>query len=106
MGIKFTDVIDLDTDTREVLVRRPSYARIKLSAKDFSIFRFEAVKWIKTKEKPEDRIWQFETIGPLGVWSFEKEQKLIESRMTREERRAEKMAYENIKRLLKERGLE
>lgn len=75
-----------------------------LDERDFNRFKFKAIKWIKRKKEPEDRMWPFEA-EVLGIWSYSKEKKLIESRKTREEKSAELQEQIEFNKELKKRGL-
>ena len=88
MNIKFSDVIDLIPERQTILLRNPKAelfcsGRI-LMKKDFDLFKFNIVKWLRKQKNPNDRILRYET-EENGVWSLDKEEKLIKSRMTRKE---------------------
>jgi len=107
-GINFHDVLDLIPREMAVLVRRdgpPWCEKILLDQRAFGRFRFEAVKWIRQRPKPEDRCWTFETIGPHGCWSLDKEEHLIESRKTRAEKEQERQEEHELRELMRKHGI-
>lgn len=55
----------------------------------FNRIKFEWIKFIKTRECPDDRVASFEWRDENGVPDFEKLERLIERRKTIEEKRIE-----------------
>ena len=108
-GIDFNTVVDLVPSECTVIVRTGPDAfdleKVILTQSDFALFKFEAIRWVRKRPDPQDRLFHFETIGEHGVWSFDKEQRLIESRKTRNEKDKERAEDEAIYKLLKERGI-
>jgi len=105
-GIAFSDVLDLCPKRESVLIKHQvsPWCREIVLGGNFSRFKFEAIKWIKKRPRPEDRCWMFEIDDPEPGKSFEKLDQLIESRKTRLEKEKERIQNEHIEKLLKERG--
>lgn len=55
----------------------------------FNKIKFEWIKWIKTDPNPDNRVADFEWRDANGLPDFDKMDKLIASRKTREERQKE-----------------
>lgn len=90
--IPFEIVLDLNPGKRGVIIK-DSASKIKtsmiiLDLKEFNKYKFELVKWLKKKALPEERFLPFETEID-GIWSYDKESKLIEARKSREEKSIE-----------------
>ena len=90
--IPFDKVMDLHLEKNGVIYKtgnkkNPVDMQI-MTPEEFSRFKFELVKWIKKKPEPDDRVMHFETEID-GLWSYDKEMRLIESRKTRIEKAKE-----------------
>jgi len=106
-GINFCDVLDIRPDELAVIIRgdAPHWcSKITLDKRAFGRFKFDCVKWIRQRTKPEDRCWYFETLNESGVWSLDKERALIESRKTRTEKEDEKKEEHELRELMKKYG--
>lgn len=92
MQIPYEIVTDLDLEKNGVIYRtnkRPFYRDTAyLEHKDFIMFKFELIKYLKKKPIPDDRVLPCECLEN-GTWSMHKEEKLIEARKTRYEKQKE-----------------
>jgi hypothetical protein len=106
-GISFDSVLDLCPQRESVLVRHsaPPWCREIKLGDNFTRFKFDAIKWIKKRPRPEDRVWLFEISDPDVNSSFEKLDHLIDSRKTRVEKEKERIENERIEKLIRDRGL-
>jgi hypothetical protein len=106
--IPFESVTDLCINQKAIIYRvskEDGLIRVKtLKDKEFNKYKFELIKWLKKRPDPEDRVMRFETMDN-GVWSYDKEQRLVEARKTREEKRAELNDEIWLKQELKKRGI-
>lgn len=106
--IPFESVIDLCINKMSVIYkvgREAGSVKIMiLSDQAFYKYKFELIKWLKKRPNPEDRVMRFETEGD-GIWSFKKEQRLIEARKTREEKHDELQEKIWFKQELEKRGI-
>ena len=95
--INFSDVKDLDPERCGVIYRTgtpPFYHNMRiLDKKEFLKFKFELTKFIKKHPDPEERYYPYE-VQEGGCYSIIKEERLIESRKTREEKNKD-MDYQN-----------
>ena len=108
-GIRFEYVIDLIPKKLEILYRtknHPYFDTLVLPEKEFRRFKFELIKWLKKRPRPEDRVMRFECLDEQGHFLFELEEKLIESRTTRKEKMIQQKKEEQIAQMMKERGIE
>lgn len=110
IGISFHDVMDLNLKKRGVIHKDPSaklgVTMTELSPKDFRLFKFEAIRWIKRKPGPEERAWPFELENEHGCYSYGKERKIIQQRKTRQEKDDERKEEQELKELFKQHGLD
>jgi len=107
-GIFFDEVLDLMPENCSVILRIqefPYCCQIFLHENDFPRFKFEAIKWIKKRAHPEDRLWPFEA-KEGKFYSYDKELFITESRKTRKEKDAEKQEHIGMLKLFKEHGIE
>lgn len=107
-GIQFSNVMGLIPEQLAVIVRSsttPWAKKICMEKESFMRFKFQAIKWIRKRELPEDRCWYFETLNKNGCWSFEKQEKLIESRKTRKEKAQEKKEERELMALFKKHNI-
>jgi len=93
-GISFENVLDLLPERLGIIIRTPHKEVpvdiIHLPKNKFQVFKFEAIKWIKARPHPEDRVWNFEKRNHHGVWCYDKETRLVEARKTPKEKENEK----------------
>lgn len=107
-GIFFDQVLDLIPELHQVIITTtdvPYCAKITLEEKDFSFFKFEATKWIKTKEDPIERHWPFEAKGKDGIWSYDKELSIVESRKSQSEKSKQEKESQEMQALFKKHGI-
>lgn len=107
-GIPFCDVINLLPKSRAVIIKTHNrgYATQRFLGVAFDRFKFEAIRWVKTRPKPEDRIWMFETLDSDGHYDIPKEQALIRARLTREERNQLEKEEQELRILAREHGVD
>lgn len=80
---------------------------IKLdSDKELEAAKFEHIQHIKKKPNPSDRVADFECVHEDGGFSFEKQERLIEMRKTREEKAAELKDELELMEKMKKAGIE
>lgn len=78
----------------------------RLTSKEFKLFKFEAIRWVKKKPNPDDRAWPFELENEHGCYDYEKEQKIISQRKTRQEKEDEKQEDQYWKEKYRKHGLD
>ena len=110
LDIKFENVLDLAPKKLTVLVSEP-FATLGISAYEldhfnFERFKFHLIKWIKKRPNPEDRVLNFEALNEDGVWDYDRESFLIETRKSREEKQKEKDDEMAMREKAKELGIE
>lgn len=88
LNLNLETVIDLVPWRLGVIIRKApgKVEMIVLKQKAFSLFKFELISWVKKKADPDDRVLYFETLNDHGCYDWEREQRLIRSRMTKSER--------------------
>lgn len=77
-----------------------------ISDQDFAKIKFEWIKFIKTRPNPDDRVADFEWRDKDGLPDFDKLERLIERRKTREEKQKELLDEMELKKAFDKHGLE
>lgn len=105
--IPFDRVMDLNPEKCGIIyLVEPGKVNMKVVPKDeFLRYKFELIKWVKKKDSPDDRYFHFET-EINGIWSYEKEKRLIEARKSREEKAKELQEERDFKKMCDAMGVE
>ncbi|MBE9542543.1 MAG: hypothetical protein IMF01_09510 [Proteobacteria bacterium] len=87
--IPFANVMDLHPEKRGIIYLASIPGKCKMfivdESKDFNLYKFELIKWLKKRKVPEARVMMFE-VQERGYWSPSKEDQLVERRKTRDEK--------------------
>lgn len=90
MNFDFNEIIDVNTETRIVLLRLEDYSHVapgkwpqdrmvSFESKNFSVFLRDYKRWIRSDDNSEFRVEAFEMSGDDGFFSYTKYRRLTEA---------------------------